>query len=377
MKADIANYYPSITEEIVRNASNYFREKGVEMSQQDENIILKSKVQMASAIDKVWVKKNGDFDNSMGSLDGCELCEYVGLFLLSKMKEDKELSSTNVALYRDDLILETVSNAFQVHKIKLRITKIFEDEGLKMCDWEEGLEMNYLDVAFDISQNTYKPFQKENTSIKYISPNSDHPPTIIKQIPKIVGDRISMLCSNEDIHKNERTRYEELLKRDGYGKVRLDYKKQETEEERIERINRKEKNRSKARFVSWFNPPFSWQVETGKSVGKAFFNALDACFPKGHPLHKILNRNTVKLSYRTMPNFGMLIKGHNNHILKQHIKKEHEVQEIKRQNDKKPSRGRPKTIIKKDCNCNRNTLCPLQGKSRRRRCRGIASHAPI
>ena len=170
-----------------------------------------------------------------------------------------------------------------------------------------------------------------------------------------------MLCSDENIHKNERVHYEQLLKRDGYGRVVLNYKTPETEEERAERIRKREINRLKARQVSWFNPPYSRQVESGKSVGKAFFSALDSCFPIGHPLHKIFNRNTVNLSYPMMPNLGMLIKGKNKRILEDHIRSEHEKDEIKKQGEEKKTRGRPKTIIRKDCTCQRNKPCPLEG----------------
>ena len=37
--------------------------------------------------------------------------------------------------------------------------------------------------------------------------------------------------------------------------------------------------------------------------------------PKNHPLNKIDNRNTVKMSYRTTPNFKKIIAAHNSKIL--------------------------------------------------------------
>ena len=41
------------------------------------------------------------------------------------------------------------------------------------------------------------------------------------------------------------------------------------------------------------------------------------CFPKGHPLNPIFNRNTVKISYRTTTNMSQVISRHNRKILKQ------------------------------------------------------------
>ena len=38
---------------------------------------------------------------------------------------------------------------------------------------------------------------------------------------------------------------------------------------------------------------------------------VDKCFPPSHPLNKILNRNTVKISYRCMPNMKQVLSKHN------------------------------------------------------------------
>ena len=39
------------------------------------------------------------------------------------------------------------------------------------------------------------------------------------------------------------------------------------------------------------------------------------CFPRTNKLHKILNRNTVKVSYRCLPNVKQIISNHNKRIL--------------------------------------------------------------
>ena len=50
---------------------------------------------------KVWCKKESDslFDVTMGSFDGTETCELVGLFLLSKLPVEYR---NEIGLYRDD-----------------------------------------------------------------------------------------------------------------------------------------------------------------------------------------------------------------------------------------------------------------------------------
>ena len=63
----------------------------------------------------------------------------------------------------------------------------------------------------------------------------------------------------------------------------------------------------------WYNPPFCKSVKT--NVGKEFFKILKQCFPPNNPLSKLLNRNTVKISYSCMPSIGRIISGHNRKIL--------------------------------------------------------------
>ena len=62
------------------------------------------------------------------------------------------------------------------------------------------------------------------------------------------------------------------------------------------------KRRTRGRNISWFNPPYSANVAT--SIGAKFLKIIDRSFPPTHVLHKIINRNTIKISYRCMPNFS-------------------------------------------------------------------------
>jgi hypothetical protein len=52
---------------------------------------------------KLWTKKDGSnslFDVTMGSFDGAEICELVGLFILNHL--GKRFGKENIGLYRDD-----------------------------------------------------------------------------------------------------------------------------------------------------------------------------------------------------------------------------------------------------------------------------------
>ena len=59
--------------------------------------------------------------------------------------------------------------------------------------------VNYLDVTFNLNDGTYKPYTKPNNEIKYIHKNSNHPPSVIRQIPLSIESRLSTLSFNEKI----------------------------------------------------------------------------------------------------------------------------------------------------------------------------------
>ena len=101
----------------------------------------------------------------------------------------------------------------------------------------------------------------------------------------------------------------------------------------------KEDKRKRNRKITWFNPPFSDSVST--NVAKIFLSMIDRHFPKTNSLHKIFNRNTIKVSYSCMPNVNQTIRNHNKKLLQQH------------RNEKAPTET--------TCNCRQKESCPLKG----------------
>ena len=67
------------------------------------------------------------------------------------------------------------------------------------------------------------------------------------------------------------------------------------------------------RKIIWFNPLYSVNVKT--NIGEMFLKLFDKHFLKTSKLHKIFNRNNVKVSCSCLPNFANMIKSHNNRIL--------------------------------------------------------------
>ena len=76
--------------------------------------------------------------------------------------------------------------------------------------------VNYLDVTSNLNDGTYRYYQTPSNIIQYIHVESNHPPNIIKQIPKTIEKRLSQFSSNEDIFNESAPFYEDKLHQSGY-----------------------------------------------------------------------------------------------------------------------------------------------------------------
>ena len=56
-------------------------------------------------------------------------------------------------------------------------------------------------------------------------------------------------------------------------------------------------------------------MNVATNVGQEFLKLIDKHFPPGHILHSVLNRSTVKISYRCLPSMGAVVAKHNAKIL--------------------------------------------------------------
>lgn len=102
IKFDIAEFYPSISEKLLNKAIQ-FAQTVTDITPETVNIIkLARKSLLFEHSKSTWVKKgaNPSFDVTIGSFDGAETCELVGLYILNKLSSI--ININNVGLYRDD-----------------------------------------------------------------------------------------------------------------------------------------------------------------------------------------------------------------------------------------------------------------------------------
>ena len=221
------------------------------------------------------------FDVSMGSFDGAEICELVGIYILSSLSNKPDKQSTG--LYRDvELVLLRNTSKQKTNRIRKDIIEIFKNAGLKIEIKTNLHIVDFLDVTSNLLDGTYKPYKKPNDQLIYVNTSLNHPSQIMKQLPISISNRLSNYSSNKQVFDMSKGEYEKALRESGYKIVGLIYTDKKD-------INQK---RNRSRNIIWFNPPFNRNVST--NVAKRFLNLLDQYFPKSNKLHAIFNRKHYK-----------------------------------------------------------------------------------
>ena len=325
IKFDICDFYPSITEPLLDKAIAFAR-RHTNISEKEIEIIKHARKSLLFSHGTEWVKKNSDndlFDVTMGSFDGAELCELVGLYLLHKL--EPLIGMPNTGLYRDDGLTAIRSqSARRLDKLRKDIIAVFKAEGLSITIQANLPSTDFLDVTLDLQTGKYSPFRKPGSTPIYVHAKSNHPPSVIKEIPKMIEKRLSDLsCDKGEFDKVKRV-YEEALASSGHP-INLQFQPPA------------QKKRNRHRNVTWFCPPYSDSVKT--PLGKLFLRLLKKHFPFNHPYARIMNKNTIKLSYSCMPNMKNIMKQQNEHLL--------------RADQEEEQRG---------CNCENIEECPLNGQ---------------
>ena len=173
---------------------------------------------------------------------------------------------------------------------------------------------------------------KQNNKLLYVHRLSNHPLALPKNIPQNINKRLTNISSNEQVFNEAIAPYQQALEESGYD-FKLKFDPQAKQATR--------KSKARKRKITSYNPPWESNVET--NLGRKFLLIVDKCFPKNHPLNKIFNRHTLKLSNFCMPNMKAIISSHNKNVLAQ---------------DGTMAAPWQQPCM---CNCRKRPECPLQG----------------
>ena len=101
------------------------------------------------------------FDVALGSHDGAEICELVGLYLLDKLSTI--IKKDSVGLYRDDgLAVIENANGPLLDRLRKKIIALFKNEELSIIIETNLSVTDFLDVTLDLSRGKYYPYRKPN-----------------------------------------------------------------------------------------------------------------------------------------------------------------------------------------------------------------------
>ena len=140
----------------------------------------------------------------MGCYDGAEVCEVVGCYMLNQL--GSVIKKDSAGLYRDDGlgILKNLSGP-DIEQKRKEIIKVFKSCELNITIKTNLTSVDFLDVQFNLKDNTYKPYRKPNSNPIYIKKQSNHPPNVIRDIPKAISKRLSDISCNKNVFEKSGT----------------------------------------------------------------------------------------------------------------------------------------------------------------------------
>ena len=164
-------------------------------------------------------------------------------------------------------------------------------------------EVNFLDARFDLRTKTYRLCGKPSNTPSYKHMLSNHPLESLKRLPTSIRELLSKNSFKKHILDSVKSEYEEALYKSGY-QASLEYiqPKGDNIENNTNKLQRKRKK-------IWFKPLFNKSLTT--NVGGKFLNLVEKHLPNERKLHKVFNKNTLKVSYSCSKNMTHIIKSLN------------------------------------------------------------------
>ena len=67
----------------------------------------------------------------------------------------------------------------KTEKVRKKIIPVFKDNGFSIDIVTNLVKVNFLDVRFNLSNGSYRPYKNPNDGLKYINVLPNHPPKIL------------------------------------------------------------------------------------------------------------------------------------------------------------------------------------------------------
>ena len=101
----------------------------------------------------------------------------------------------------------------ETERVKKKVIKVFQGCGLKITIKSNLCIVNFQNFTLDLHTNIFELYRKPDNHPVYIKKNSNHPKTILRELPKLVSKRLSDLSLTKEIFQKETPIYSEALKK--------------------------------------------------------------------------------------------------------------------------------------------------------------------
>ena len=102
-----------------------------------------------------------------------------------------------------------------IYMKKKKLCRIFKNHDLRIAVKANKKVTDFLDITLDLHTGSYKRYKKPNDTISYIHYQSNHPPSIIKNLPKYIEIRLSTNSANADTIQEAAKPFNNVLKNNG------------------------------------------------------------------------------------------------------------------------------------------------------------------
>ena len=152
----IKHFYPSIKEGLLIEALE-FAKQPVTIKSKDRETVFHGRKSLLLNEGEPWIKKqSNNFDVTNGSYDGAEVCELIGIFMLTLIGH--KYNSNNIGLSRDEgLVVFKITSGPQSEKIIMNFQKMFKSKGLDIIINCNMKTVNYLDATLNLNDGSYRP----------------------------------------------------------------------------------------------------------------------------------------------------------------------------------------------------------------------------
>ena len=112
-------------------------------------------------------KGESNFDITVRTYDGAEVCVLIGIFMLSLLS--KHINKNHIELYRNDGLAILKNNSrTEVEKFKKKFQKLFKEKHIDIIVQYNFKITNFFNITLKLNDGSYRPYRKSKQETNYI-----------------------------------------------------------------------------------------------------------------------------------------------------------------------------------------------------------------